>query len=92
MAKQDRIDFRIDECVKEQFVLAAEACGMNLSSFLIAAAQEQVARTKLQLEPLQLSDRDRDAFLALLEQPPRPLPKSLERAQKRRHERIIDAE
>lgn len=88
MAKQDRIDFRIDEAVKAQFSMAAEAYGMNLSSFMIAAAQEQVIRARRRLDTLKLSDRDRDAFLNALDQPAPPLPAALNAAKKRQGKRI----
>jgi uncharacterized protein (DUF1778 family) len=89
VAKQDRIDFRIDEAVKAQFSMAAEAYGMNLSSFMIAAAQEQVIRARRRLDALKLSDRDRDAFLNALDQPAQPVPAALVAAKKRRDKRII---
>lgn len=89
MAKQDRIDFRIDEAVKAQFALAAEAYGMNLSSFMIAAAQEQVVRARRRVDTLKLSDPDRDAFLRALDQTARPVPAALAEAKKRRGKRII---
>jgi uncharacterized protein (DUF1778 family) len=89
MAKQDRIDFRIDESVKAQFSMAAEAYGMNLSSFMIAAAQEQVIRARRRLDTLKLSDRDRDAFLNALEQPARPVPAALAEAKKRQGKQVI---
>lgn len=88
MAKQDRIDFRIDESVKAQFSMAAEAYGMNLSSFMIAAAQEQVIRARRLLDTLKLSDRDRDAFLHALDQPARPMPAALVEVRKRQGKRI----
>ncbi len=89
MAKQDRIDFRVDEAVKVQFALAAEAYGMNLSSFMIAAAQEQVIRARRRLDTLKLSDPDRDAFLNALDQPVRLVPVALAEAKKRQGKRII---
>jgi len=89
MAKLDRIDFRIDEGVKAQFALAAEVYGMNLSSFMIAAAQEQVIRAQRRLDTLKLSDLDRDAFLEALDQPERPIPAALAKASKRRGTRIV---
>ena len=89
MAKQDRIDFRVDEAVKAQFALAADAYGMNLSSFMIAAAQEQVVRARRRLDTLKLSDADRDAFLQALDQPARPLPAALAEAKKRQGKRIV---
>ena len=89
MAKLDRIDFRVDAGVKAQFALAAEAYGMNLSSFMIAAAQEQVIRARRRLDTLKLSDPDRDAFLKALDQPERPMPDALAKAKARRGTRIV---
>jgi uncharacterized protein (DUF1778 family) len=89
MAKQDRIDFRVDEEVKAQFARAAEVYGMNLSSFIIAAAQEQVVRAQRRLDTLKLSDPDRDAFLQALDQPVRPVPTAIAEAKRRRGKRII---
>lgn len=89
MAKLERIDFRVEEGVKAQFAHAAEAYGMNLSSFMIAAAQEQVARARRRLETLELSDTDRDAFLKALDQPERPIPAALAKATWRRGTRIL---
>lgn len=89
MAKLDRIDFRVDEWVKAQFALAAEVYGMNLSSFMIAAAQEQVIRARRRLDTLKLSDPDRDAFLIALDQPERPMPAALAEAKERRGTRIV---
>ncbi|MBF0255405.1 MAG: DUF1778 domain-containing protein [Gammaproteobacteria bacterium] len=91
MAKQDRIDFRVDEAVKAQLVRAADAYGMNLSSFLLAAAQEQMVRAARRVDTLMLSPRDRDAFLDALDQPARPLPEVLQQAKARRATRITSA-
>jgi uncharacterized protein (DUF1778 family) len=88
MAKLDRIDFRIDEAVKAQFALVAEAYGMNLSSFMIAAAQEQVIRAARRQDTVRLSDLDRDAFLNALDQPIRPVPEALIKAKTRQGKRI----
>lgn len=89
MPKQDRIDFRVEESVKAQFTSAAEAYGMSLSSFMIAAAQEQAIRAQRRCEAVTLSERDRDAFLAALDGPDRPLPEALRKAKKRRTSRIV---
>jgi uncharacterized protein (DUF1778 family) len=89
MAKLERIDFRVDEAVKAQFTHAAEAFGMNLSTFMIAAAQEQVVRARRRLEALKLSDADRDAFIKALDQPVRHLPTALAKTTRRRGTRIL---
>jgi uncharacterized protein (DUF1778 family) len=83
MAKQDRIDLRVDETVKTQFTEAAEAFGMNLSTFIIAAVQEQVARAQNRKRAVMLSDRDRDLFLAVLDRAVRPMPEAIRKARKR---------
>ena len=88
MAKEDRIDFRIDSAIKAQFAEAAHAFGMNLSAFMIAAAQEQVARAKHRIEPIRLNDRDRDAFLKALDSPTPATPAPFLRAKQRRGKRI----
>lgn len=88
MAKQDRIDFRVDETIKTQFTQAAETFGMNLSTFMIAAAQEQVARAQRRTQAVMLSDRDRDLFLAALDRPARPMPEAIRKA-KARHAALV---
>ncbi len=87
MPGQERIDFRVDADTKAEFVEAAQAYGMNLSSFMIAAAREFVLRIQRQQQGLQLSDRDRDRFLAALDRPPRPAPDAFRQARKR-HRRL----
>ncbi|PKM46256.1 MAG: hypothetical protein CVV05_04605 [Gammaproteobacteria bacterium HGW-Gammaproteobacteria-1] len=89
MAKQDRIDFRVDETIKTQFTQAAEAFGMSLSTFMIAAAQEQVARAQRRNQAVMLSDRDRDLFLSALDRTTaRPVPETIHKA-KARHGVLI---
>jgi len=88
MAKQDRIDFRGDERIKAQFVETAERSGMNLSTFMITAAQEQVLRVQRRERAVSLSDRDRDRFLAAIERPARPAPEAMKRARER-HTAIV---
>lgn len=89
MAKQDRIDFRVDETIKAQFTQAAEAFGMSLSTFMIAAAQEQVVRAQRRSQVVMLSDRDRDLFLSALDRTAaRPVPETIHKA-KARHGVLI---
>lgn len=89
MAKQDRIDFRVDETIKTQFTEAAEVFGMNLSTFIIAAAQEQVARAQRRKQAVMLSDRDRDRFLAALDRAARPAPDAIRKARARYASRVV---
>lgn len=90
MAKQDRIDFRVDERIKAQFVEAAEVSGMNLSTFMIAAAQEQAVRVQRRQQAVTLSDRDRDRFLAAIERPARPAPEAMRRARERHAALVVN--
>jgi uncharacterized protein (DUF1778 family) len=79
--KQSRFDLRASTEEKKQFEQAAFALGMNLSSFIRMCALEKSAEVLKQSSSLVLSDRDRDMFLDLLENPPNPN-KSLKRAMK----------
>lgn len=90
MAKQDRIDFRVDEAIKAQFTEAAEVFGMNLSTFMIAAAQEQVARAQRRKQAVVLSDRDRDLFFAALDRPARPMPEAIRKAKARKGALVVN--
>jgi uncharacterized protein (DUF1778 family) len=80
MAKQDRIDFRIDENLKTEFAHSAEVLGMNLSTFMISAARQLSSRARRMEQLPPLSDRDRDVFLAALDRPAREIPESNKKA------------
>lgn len=84
MAKYERIVIRVDETIKTQFTEAAEAFGMNLSTFMISSAKEQVARAQCRKQAALLSDRDRDLFLAALDRPVRPMPEAICKAKGRK--------
>jgi uncharacterized protein (DUF1778 family) len=67
-----RLDLRTTPHAKALIEDAAAICGQNVSAFIeatmIAKAQDVLA----QYEMRTLSDRDRDIFLALLEEPAAP--------------------
>jgi uncharacterized protein (DUF1778 family) len=68
----DRIDFRITPNVKDLIERAASLQGMTTSEFIksvVVPASQQVVQ---QHETRVLSDRDRDLFLLLLDNPPTP--------------------
>lgn len=71
-AKTSRIDLRVTAEQKELLEKAASLNGLSLSSFVLSnsleAAQEKIACHN----ELVLSDRDRDLFLSLIENPPEP--------------------
>lgn len=91
MAKQDRIDFRIDENLKTEFAHSAEVFGMNLSTFMISAARQLSSRARRMEQLPPLSDRDRDVFLAALDRPAREMPESIKKA-KANYSKLIASE
>lgn len=70
--KEDRVEFRTSHEERMQFEIAATYLGMNLSAFLRMAALERSAEVVKDNNVLVLSDKDRDIFLAALENPPEP--------------------
>lgn len=88
MAKADRIDFRVAEELKQQFAAAADASGMNLTTFIVAAAKEQAERVLRTKKTVMLSERDRDIFLSALDRPTRPIPDSVQKAKERYGSRV----
>jgi len=77
--KHDRVEFRTSHEEREQFKIAADFLGVNLSAFLRMAALERSAEIVKGSQSLILSDKDRDIFMAALENPPKPN-KNLKRA------------
>ncbi len=76
--REDRVEFRTSHQEREQFELAASCLGVNLSAFLRMAALERSCEILKSSNTIVLSDRDRDLFLAALENPPKP--KNLKKA------------
>ena len=70
--KKNRIDRQVSQDLKEVLEPAASINGLSLSSYLqencLASAQKDTAEN----QQLVLSDRDRDLFLSLIENPPQP--------------------
>ena len=69
--KEERVEFRTTHTEREKFETAATYLGVNLSAFLRMAALSQAAEVLKSNRTLTLSDRDRDIFLAALENPPK---------------------
>ena len=67
-----RLDFRLSPSAKEMIEQAAVVSGQTISDFavttLVKSAQEVLKRHQQR----QLSDRDRDLFLQIVDQAPRP--------------------
>ncbi len=67
-----RINLRTSPEAKALIERAAALMGTTVSGFMMQNAYEAAQRLLAQHETITLSDRDRDAFLAALENPPEP--------------------
>ena len=67
-----RINLRTSPEAKALIERAAAIMGSTVSSFMLQNAYEAALRLVAEQEVITLSDRDRDAFLAALENPPEP--------------------
>jgi uncharacterized protein (DUF1778 family) len=67
-----RINLRTSPEAKALIERAANIMGSTVSSFMLQNAYEAALRLVAQQDVVTLSDRDRDAFLNALENPPEP--------------------
>ena len=67
-----RINLRTSPEAKALIERAAAIMGSTVSSFMLQNAYEAARRLVAEQEVITLSDRDRDAFLTALENPPQP--------------------
>lgn len=70
LAQLDRINLRTPHETKAVIEQAAELIGTSLSAFMLTHAYEAAKRVISEQQMLTLSNRDRDAFLDALENPP----------------------
>jgi len=77
-----RIDFRVNRELKEVIERAAIVSGQSLTDFAVTALLQSATKVLERQERTRLSDRDRDAFLALLDSKAEPNA-ALKRAAKR---------
>lgn len=71
-AKTERIAVRVTPATKERIEQAAGLVGRTVSDFTTEAVQEKAEAVIRDRRVLELSDRDMDALLAALENPPPP--------------------
>jgi uncharacterized protein (DUF1778 family) len=67
-----RINLRTSPEAKALIERAAALMGTTMSGFMLQSAYELARQVVAEQETLTLSDRDRDAFLAVLANPPKP--------------------
>lgn len=70
--EESRIDLRLNQEQKKTLEKAAALMGMSVSSYVLSQSLAAANKDLATHETLVLSDRDRDIFLSLLENPPEP--------------------
>ncbi len=70
--KRERIAVRLTPTAKQALERAAEVSGRSLSDFVVDSAFRAAKQTIEEHERLCLSGEDRKAFLAALDNPPKP--------------------
>lgn len=79
-----RIEFRLPADIKKQIERAAQVSGRTVTDFAKDVLTREAQLVLGQHETISLSDRDRDAFLAILESDPTPNAALLAAAKKHR--------
>jgi uncharacterized protein (DUF1778 family) len=85
--KVDRLEARLSPDTKALFQEAASMQGRSLTDFVVNSALEAARRTVRQNELVELSRRDRIAFVEALLNPPQPNDR-LQKAMRRHHRTI----
>lgn len=83
-----RLNFRLPPEIKEKIENAAIVSGVTVTDFAITALANTAQAVLEKHQTTILSDRDRDIFLAMLENPPEPN-EALKKAVKEYKKRII---
>jgi uncharacterized protein (DUF1778 family) len=71
-AQDKRLDVRLAADHKNLIEQAASLLGQSVSAFAISTLVAEAGRVVEESTVLRLSNRDRDAFLAALDNPPKP--------------------
>jgi uncharacterized protein (DUF1778 family) len=90
-SKVNRIDLRVSSSQKALLEKAAAIKGLSLSAYLLSHGLEAAQADITAYQKLVLSDRDRDLFLALLENPPQPNQKLTQAMQKFQQQYEVDS-
>jgi len=87
-ANSTRLDVRLGEKQKKLIEQAAGYLGQTISAFTVATLVHQAEQVVERFGMLHLSDRDRDAFLTALDNPPAPNAR-LRKASKRHARQVV---
>lgn len=71
-ASEDRMDVRLAREHKALIQQAADYSGESLTSFTVSTLVREARKVVQEYELLTLSERDRERFIALLDDPPAP--------------------
>ncbi len=71
-SQSTRLDVRLPEEKKRRIEQAASYLGQSVSAFTVATLVREAEEVVERFGMMQLSDRDRDAFLSALDNPPQP--------------------
>jgi uncharacterized protein (DUF1778 family) len=70
--KDARLNFRIRPDVKSRIERAASISGKSVTDFAVAALSDVADEVLQRHHDVELSDRDRDMFLAVIDRPSKP--------------------
>jgi uncharacterized protein (DUF1778 family) len=70
--KEQRISLRVSPEVKREIETAAGLSNMSLSDFMLSVSQHKAKQVIHDAETITLDNASRDAFLDLLDNPPKP--------------------
>lgn len=90
-AVKERVDFRLDPEHKALIERAAAYRGETMTGYAVSTLVREAQRVVREHEVVTLSDRDRDRFLELLDNPPEPTD-ALRRAAQRHATLIAESE
>lgn len=91
IGEEARLNFRLDPAIKELIERAAGYSGETVTSYAVSTLVRDARRVVQEHEQTTLSDRDREIFLSLLDDPPAPTD-ALRRAAARHRELIAGGE
>jgi len=80
VARMERLEARVNREQKELFVRAAQLSGVSLTSFVVSNLTGIAKRIVSEHQLLELTRRDREAFVDALLNPPKPNKKLRETA------------
>ena len=84
--RSQRLEARLNQQQKDLFLRAAQLQGRSLTDFVIASAQEAAIETVRAHDAMRLGERDRQALVSALLEPPAP-GETLQQAAKRYRKR-----